>query len=88
MKSKNEGEAPKWETILVLHDPVQAEILKGMLEANGVQVLLSKEGAAKALGLSVGAMSEIELRVPSNQIELAQQLMRNQPEENDQKGQG
>ncbi|MGH2581799.1 MAG: putative signal transducing protein [Anaerolineales bacterium] len=87
MKSKKD-EAPKWETMLVLHDPVQAEILKGMLEANGVQVLLSKEGAAKALGLSVGAMSEIELRVPSGQTEIAQELLRGQAGANELKDQG
>jgi hypothetical protein len=78
MLSENPHKATKWERVLVLHDPVQAEILRGMLEANGVIVHLSKEGAAKALGLNVGTMSEIELLVPGEQKNLAQQLLRDQ----------
>ena len=67
--------AKEWTKITVLYDPVEAEMLRGLLEAQGIQVLLSKEGAAKALGLSTGIMSEIEVLVPQGQVVTATKLL-------------
>ena len=67
--------AKEWTKITVLYDPVEAEMLRGLLEAQGIQVLLSKEGAAKALGLNSGIMSEIEVLVPQGQVAAATKLL-------------
>jgi len=54
-----------------IDDPIQAELLRGLLEAQGILVSLSQEGAARALGISLGPFGEIELLVPDDQLDAA-----------------
>lgn len=54
---------------------VEAEIIKGLLTANGVEVWLSQESAGTALGLTVGAMGEVEIMVRAEQAEEARSLL-------------
>ena len=61
----------QWIEIQRLRDPVQAEILRGLLEAQGIQVWLAQEGAARALGLSLTPMGEVTILVPTSQVEEA-----------------
>jgi len=63
------------EKIIVLNEPVQAEMVRGLLEAQGIQVMLSKEGAATAYGLTVGAFSEIEIFVRHSQADAAKKII-------------
>ena len=65
----------KWVEIKKIYDPVQAELLRGLLEAQGFDVLLSQEGAAKALGINVGAMGDTQLLVRSEDEEAARKLL-------------
>jgi len=60
---------------------VEAEIIKGLLTANGVEVWLSQESAGTALGLTVGAMGEVEIMVRAEQAEEARSLLDEGPEE-------
>ncbi len=52
-----------WVLIEKVPGDLQAEILRGLLEAQGIPVLLSKEGAGRAIGLSVGPLGEVEILV-------------------------
>ena len=54
---------------------VEAEIIKGLLTANGVEVWISQESAGLALGLTVGAMGEVEIMVRAEQAEQARSLL-------------
>ena len=45
-----------WEKIGVAAGDLQAKIFKGLLEAQGIPVVLSQEGAGRVFGLSVGLM--------------------------------
>ena len=60
---------------------VEAEIIKGLLTANGVEVWLSQESAGTALGLTVGAMGEVEIMVRAEQAEEARSLLNQGSEE-------
>ena len=62
---------------------VEAEIIKGLLEANGVDVWLSQESAGSALGLTVGAMGQVEVMVREEQAEQARAVLDSSPEEPD-----
>jgi hypothetical protein len=53
-----------WVVIDTVPGDLQAEILRGFLEAQGIPVLLSQEGAGRAIGLSVGPLGEVEILVP------------------------
>jgi hypothetical protein len=74
----------KWRTGMsadewVLLDKVQgqlaAEILRGLLEAQGITVWLNQEGAAQAYGIEVGSLGLVEILVPSSMINEARQIL-------------
>ncbi len=50
---------------------LQAEILRGLLEAQGITVFLSQEGAGRALGLTVSPLGTVYVMVPAEQAERA-----------------
>jgi hypothetical protein len=54
----------KWAQVASVQAEVQAELLRGLLEAQGIPVLLSREGAGRALGLTIGPLGEVNLLVP------------------------
>jgi hypothetical protein len=54
---------------------VEAEIIKGLLTANGIDVWLSQESAGSALGLTVGPMGEVEIMVRAEQADEARALL-------------
>ncbi len=54
---------------------LEAEILRGLLEAAGVRVELSHEAALSAYALGVGRMARVDLMVRSDQKELASQVL-------------
>lgn len=62
---------PAFVKIATLHDPAQAEILRGLLEAQGIQVLLTKEAVGQVYGTFVGRMGEIEIYVPKEHEQAA-----------------
>jgi hypothetical protein len=55
---------------------IQAEILRGLLQALGISVTLSFESAGRAEGLSVGPLGEIDLVVPASQATRARQILK------------
>jgi hypothetical protein len=65
----------QWIEIQRIPDSIQAEILRGLLEAQGIQVWLSQEGAGRALGLSVSPMGEVTILVPTSQVEEAKKTL-------------
>lgn len=54
---------------------LQAEILRGLLEAQGISVELSQEGAGRAMGLTVGTLGTVQILVPQGQFAHAQSVL-------------
>ena len=54
---------------------IEGEIIRSMLEAHGVQALLSGEGAAAAIGLNVGRLARVDVLVPREQLEQAAAIL-------------
>ncbi len=54
---------------------IEAEILRGLLEANDINVWLSQESAGKAIGLSVGPLGQVDLMVPAIQADAAKKIL-------------
>lgn len=67
--------ASRWVEIESVFGDLQAEILRGLLEAQGIPVLLSQEGAGRAMGLSVGPLGEVEILVPEDYHQQALQVL-------------
>ncbi|MCJ7700052.1 MAG: DUF2007 domain-containing protein [Anaerolineales bacterium] len=61
----------KWARAASVYGDLQAELLRGLLEAQEIPVLLSREGAGRALGLTVGPLGEIKILVPGKNLEAA-----------------
>lgn len=63
----------------ILVDRVQgqllAEMLKGLLEAQGVRVWLNQEGAAHAYAVAVGTLGMVEILVPTSETEHAREVL-------------
>ncbi len=64
-----------WQEIARFSSPIEAEIARGFLEAQGVTVRLVQEGAARVMGIYVGPFGEISLLVPEDQKEHARSLL-------------
>ncbi len=64
-----------WKTIISVQGELQAEVFRGLLEAQGIPVHLSQEGVARAYGLGVGPLSEVEIMVPETYFQDAQKVI-------------
>ena len=67
--------ANDWILLKNVYSQAESEIIKGMLEAQEIEVLLAQEGAAKAIGLNVGSLGEIQIHVQSSDIDDANALL-------------
>jgi hypothetical protein len=65
----------EWVYVDQVQGQLQAEIIKGLLEAQGIQVWLNQEGAAHAYAIEIGSLGSVEILVPSSQVEKARQIM-------------
>lgn len=65
----------KWELITTVSGELQADLLRGLLEAGGIKGFLNQEGAGKVYGLTMGPMGEVQVLVPENQSEVARQIV-------------
>jgi hypothetical protein len=66
------------EEIIVIEsisDVLEAEILRSLLESHGIHVLLSREAASTAIGLTVGPLAQVNLLVPQSQAEEAKKIL-------------
>ena len=68
-------EEPRWEVVEIVNDSIQAELLRGFLEAQGIETIISKEGAGHALGLTIGMMGESQLLVRSEDKQSAMKIL-------------
>ncbi len=67
----------KWEVVETIAGDFQAELLRGLLEAQGIPVVLSQEGAGRSLyPVTVGALGKVDVLVPSSYREQALQVIR------------
>lgn len=65
-----------WVKIEQAPDTIQAEILRGLLEAQGFLVYISREGYQSAIGITSYPLANIEILVPKDQAEEAKQTLR------------
>jgi len=65
----------EWVLVDKVQGQLQAEILRGLLEAQGILVWLNPQGAAHAYAVSVGTLGAVELLVPSSSADQAQKVL-------------
>ena len=64
-----------WEVVEAVSGEFQAELLRGLLEAQGIPAILSQEGVGKVYSLTVGEFGRVEIMVPSQFLEQARQVL-------------
>jgi hypothetical protein len=66
----------RWEVVETVSGDLQAELLRGLLEAQGVEVVLSQEGAGHSVyPVTVGKLGEVDILVPVEQIQQAIEIL-------------
>jgi hypothetical protein len=60
-------EPEKWVVVGEVAGTIQAEILRGLLEAQGISVRLGQEGAGRAYGLELGPLGTVRILVPAEE---------------------
>jgi len=56
----------QWIKLTELPGELQAEIIKGLLEANDIPVQLIQEGAGRAYGIMSGPLGGVQIYVPNS----------------------
>jgi hypothetical protein len=69
-------EKREWVEVEEAADQLQANILKGLLEAQGVTVLISQEGYQQAIGLAGFGSAMVQIMVPNDQVDMAMQVLK------------
>ena len=65
----------EWVLVDKVQGQLQAEMIKGLLEAQGIMVYLNPQGAARAYAVTVGTLGAVEVLVPSSAAEQARQVL-------------
>jgi len=65
----------KWVSVIKVQGDLQAELLRGLLEAQEIPVLLSREGAGKAFGINIGPLGEVDVLVPDRNVQNARSIL-------------
>jgi hypothetical protein len=66
----------QWTFIVRVQGDLQAELLRGLLEAQEIPVLLSREGAGKAYGFTVGPLGGVDILVPDKFVQSAKSILK------------
>ena len=65
----------KWALAVIVQGDMQAELLRGLLEAQEIPVGFLREGAGRAFGFTVGPMGEVEILVPERLLPEAKAIL-------------
>ena len=65
------------EVYLAAND-LEAQVIKGFLEANDIPVMLRREALGTTLGVAVGHLAEVSVRVPAPLADRAVELLEEQ----------
>jgi hypothetical protein len=65
----------QWVVVDKVQGQLQGELLRGLLEAQGITVYLNQEGAAHAYAVAVGTLGMVEIMVPTSQVPEARQIL-------------
>lgn len=74
---------PGLEEVCVTSGLLQAEIIKGKLEANDIPALLEYESLGPVMGLTVDGLGEVRVLVPEDRVETARALLEEIEEDDD-----
>lgn len=66
---------PQFITVHTASGQFEAEIIRSLLEAQGLTVRLSQESAGAVYAFTVGPLGEVEVMVPENEVVKAREVL-------------
>jgi hypothetical protein len=75
MPKMNRMTDEKWELLDEVPGPFQAELVRGLLEAQDIPTILLQEGVGRAVGFTVGPLGVVQIMVPADDMELAASIL-------------
>jgi hypothetical protein len=66
----------KWEVVDQVAGELQAELIRGILEAQDIEVVLSQEGIGHIYATTVGLFGRVQILVPHADVPRAQQILK------------
>ncbi len=70
----------EWISLIIPKNPVEAEIIKGKLESEGIPVFLKKEAIGRIYGITTDGLGEIKVLVPKNLAKKAKEILKTKDE--------
>jgi hypothetical protein len=74
-ESMNTSSKQDWVVVGEVSGALQANLIRGLLEAQDIAVLLSQEGAGRAYGINVGELGRVQILVPLLDEERAEEIL-------------
>ena len=65
----------QWVVVEETAGPFQAEIIRGLLQAQEIPVVVSQPGAGVAIGVTFGSLGRVQILVPAGNLERARQIV-------------
>ncbi len=65
----------KWVVVSYPKTPVEASIVKGLLESEGIPVFVQQEAIGKVYGMTLDGLGQIKILVPAERKDDAEQLL-------------
>ena len=62
-------------SVYIAHGQVEAQLIKSLLEAEGIPTMIAQEGAGAAYGLTVGILGNAEIFVREKDADEAKKLI-------------
>jgi hypothetical protein len=69
------ADEPELVVVYTSQGPLQAEVVKGKLESEGIPVILRYQAIGRILGLTVDGLGRVEVLVDAEQAEAARALL-------------
>ena len=79
---KKWNKQPGMVEVCVTSGLLQAEVIKGKLEANGIPVLLQYESLGPVMGLTIDGLGQVQVLVPEDKADIARVLIEETEEDN------
>lgn len=68
-------ESPEWMVVYITYNFLEAQIVAGRLESEGIKALVYQEPGANAIGIRIGRMGEIKVLVRADDYDTAEALL-------------
>jgi hypothetical protein len=69
------ADEPELVVVYISQGPLQAEVVKGKLESEGIPVILRYQAIGRILGLTVDGLGRVEVLVDAEHVEAARALL-------------